>query len=275
MNELQTVSPGKTVEREPVGLKPECVGGIATCGGLTLNYEARSTCGRVRSNNEDTLILSPSKGLFGVCDGMGGHAAGEIAASIASDTLTQFLTIPCDHPVETLKLGVLEAGQSILSDQANNPARKGMGSTLTAIWVGPKGSTQAWIGHVGDSRVYLYRDGILKQLTEDHSLVYQLYQMGCLTKEQARVHPRRNVVTKSLGREPIVVPDVIPLELQENDRLLICTDGLSDYLSDESIGIFLEAKFLREAIDQLDSAAYEISSDNISLGLLEVTQQNS
>jgi serine/threonine protein phosphatase PrpC len=171
MDGLQMEQAGQTGEKSALQRTQATTyaesGSQVTCGPISLIYEARSDCGQDRSKNEDALILAPSSGLFGVCDGMGGYAAGEIASDIASTTLVNCLDVPGSQPAITLETGILEADRRIMADQEDCPVHCGMGTTLTALWIGQDRSPLAWIGHVGDSRIYRYRYGVLSQLTVD------------------------------------------------------------------------------------------------------------
>jgi len=126
---------------------------------LEYEYQARSDVGQVRTNNEDSLIEAPDLGFFGVCDGLGGHAAGEVASGLASSTLTELVEKATGTPEEVLREGIEEANRRILNDQEDSPERSGMGTTVSSLWLMPENSGLGWIGHVGDSRVYLKRGG--------------------------------------------------------------------------------------------------------------------
>ena len=160
-------------------------------GSLQYVYQARSDVGQVRSNNEDTLIEEPTMGLFGVCDGLGGHAAGEVASSIAAETLKEFAQKVSESPEGTLESSIQEANRRILSDQAANPEHRGMGTTATSLWLVPENSGSGWIGHVGDSRMYRQREEKLEQLTEDHSPVFASSNRGYSPKIKCSGIPRR------------------------------------------------------------------------------------
>lgn len=255
-----------------VPLQSPIMGFTAQCGPVSVTYEARTDRGLVRDDNDDALIVSAATGLFGVCDGMGGHAAGEIASSVASTSLTNHLKRPCKYPAGKLLSEIQLASEQILADQETHPEHHGMGTTATVLWLAPDGSSRVWIGHVGDSRVYRLRDSKLEQLTEDHSWTFLLYKEGCLTKEQARAHPGRNLVSRALGHNPNVETDILSFEPAEGDKILLCTDGLSDLLSDKDICSILSEHPCDEAADLLVAQATASGgSDNISLVLLEVT----
>ena len=242
-----------------------------TRGSLQYVYQARSDVGRVRSNNEDTLIEAPALGLFGVCDGLGGHAAGEVASSIAAATLKESVKSESELPDQILRSGIQEANQRILRDQSENPEHRGMGTTVTSLWLTPGEAGLGWIGHVGDSRMYLQRQDELKQLTEDHSPVFRLYQQGVLSKDQIQHHPQKNLLDRSLGVFPHVTVDVFPVSVNSKDIFLICSDGLSDALSDEEIRSVVTTSSISDAVDQLTATANEKGGmDNISVVLIQI-----
>jgi len=165
---------------------------------------------------------------------MGGHAAGEVASRIASTTLQELLTntgSPGDS-AESLRAAALAANCRIYEAQRQNPEYQGMGSTLTALTV--RGS-KYYIAHVGDSRAYLLRDGTLDQLTRDHSVVWHLYESGVLRKEDLSKHPQKNLIIRSIGPHPQVEVDIESGEARERDVFLLCSDGLTDVLTDQAI----------------------------------------
>ncbi|MEE8161478.1 MAG: PP2C family serine/threonine-protein phosphatase, partial [Acidobacteriota bacterium] len=223
-------------------------------------------------NNEDCLVEVPEIGLFGVCDGLGGHAAGEIASSIASSTLEEIVKESSEAPEKVLKAGVKEANSRIFRHQQDDPDSVGMGTTLSVVWLNPEDSL-AWIAHVGDSRIYLQRGQELKQITEDHSPVYRLYMKGLLTKEQMQRHPQKNLVERSLGVLASVKADCFPLSLDGGDLMLICSDGLTDYVTDHDIHAMLSDHSPEDAVDELiDAANGKGGLDNITLVLIRIMQ---
>ena len=242
-------------------------------GSLQYVYQARSDVGQVRTNNEDSLIEEPTIGLFGVCDGLGGHAAGEVASSIAASTLEEFAQKAPESPDGTLESGIQEANRRILSDQAANPEHRGMGTTISSLWLVPDNSGSGWIGHVGDSRMYLQRADKLEQLTEDHSPVFRLFKQGVLTKDQMQQHPQKNLLDRSLGVFPQVKADVLSVSLTVDDIFLICTDGLTDVLSDQEIQSILTTCPISDAADQLTAMANQKGGpDNITVVLVQILE---
>lgn len=185
--------------------------------------------GRVRDSNEDSVLELPRDGLFAVADGMGGHAAGEVASRLAVETLEEALADGDALPSpEQLTGAVREANRSILRDAEEHPGRSGMGTTLTALAI--DGDLRWRIGHVGDSRAYLHRDGELRQLTTDHSWVGKRVAAGELTREEARRHPMSSVLERALGTSRDVEVDVEEGRAEAGDLFLLCSDGLSDML---------------------------------------------
>jgi protein phosphatase len=203
--------------------------------------------GRKRKHNEDAFALDVSEGLFIVADGMGGHAAGEVAAKITVETIGEFIaatrqkeeaTWPFryDHELEfnsnRLAIAIEKANERVMAAVAAQPWLKGMGTTVVAGLLNEKTLSLA---HVGDSRAYLYRDGRLSRLTDDHSWVHEQVAAGILTEEEAKSHPLKNVVTRALGGGPSVSPDLQELSFQPGDEFIFCSDGLTTMLSDEEI----------------------------------------
>ena len=240
-------------------------------GQIQFVYQAKSDVGQVRGNNEDCLVEVPVHGLFGVCDGLGGHAAGEIASAIASSTMNEIVQESSKAPETVLEAGVKEANSRIFCHQQDDPDSVGMGTTLSVVWLNPEDSL-AWIAHVGDSRIYLQRGQELNQITEDHSPVYRLYKKGLLTKEQMQRHPQKNLVERSLGVTDSVKADFFPLSLDGGDLILICSDGLTDYVTDSDIHAILSGHSPEDAVDELIAAANGKGGlDNITLVVIQIT----
>ncbi len=238
---------------------------------LEYEYQARSDVGQVRTNNEDSLIEAPDLGFFGVCDGLGGHAAGEVASGLASSTLTELVEKATGTPEEVLREGIEEANRRILNDQEDSPERSGMGTTVSSLWLMPENSGLGWIGHVGDSRVYLKRGGQFTQLTEDHSPVYRLFKHGLINKDQMHHHPQKNLLDRSLGVLPSIDMDVFSVSFTIEDVFLICSDGLTDTVTDGELEQVLQTESLTEAADQLVMAANNNGGpDNITVVLVKI-----
>ena len=192
-------------------------------------YAVASDTGRRRRRNEDNYVVTPP--LFAVADGMGGAQAGEVASQLAASALEGGDSHALDG-TEGIDALIQEANRRIYDRAATDPSASGMGTTMTVALV--DGMTVA-IGHVGDSRAYLVRGEQMEQLTEDHSLVNELLKGGKLSEEEAHVHPQRSVITRAVGTDPDVDVDGFTIEAQDGDVFLICSDGLSDMVSDEEI----------------------------------------
>ena len=196
-----------------------------------MRTEAISHVGLVRKGNEDSYLINSSLGLFVVADGMGGHEAGEVASKVAVKSLERTLTQAPDGET-ALRDGILAANSEIFGMAQADSKLNGMGTTLTAVYYH---SGKVLIGHVGDSRAYLIRNFVATLLTRDHSLVNELVQSGHITEEEALNHPQRHVVTRALGIDPMVEIDLLVQEIKAGDRLVLCTDGLSNLVSAEEI----------------------------------------
>lgn len=194
--------------------------------------------GRRRASNEDDFLVEPGFGLYAVADGMGGHAAGEVASRLAIESLKTYFREtgrPAGDPLlaaERLREAVAAANRSIWEAIVGHDERRGMGTTLAAVLA----IGEQWVvGHVGDSRVYLLRGGRLARLTSDHSWVNEQVRLGFLTDEAAQRHPMRNIVTRALGSREDVAVDIALEPLHEGDVLLLCSDGLNTMVPDETI----------------------------------------
>lgn len=231
-----------------------------------VEHSERSDTGRVRPANEDSYLARPP--LFVVADGMGGASAGEVASRVAVETFAAGLP-PGGELSKRLADVVLQANGKIHGQAASNPSLQGMGTTITAAMVDAE---RLVLAHVGDSRAYLYRGGELEQLTRDHTLVDELVRQGRLTEEEAAVHPQRSIITRALGPEASVEVDTSEHELQSDDIVLLCSDGLTGMVSPQLIADSLaEAKSLAAASRTLIKLANEAGGrDNITVVLLKV-----
>ncbi len=195
-------------------------------------FGSRTDVGCVREHNEDSLAVAPP--LYVVCDGMGGHAAGEVASEIAVDVICD--RAPAHPDASALGQAVEEANLAIIRAAREGVGRAGMGCTCTAAMLE---KDKLVIAQVGDSRAYLLHKGQMQQLTRDHSLVADLIEAGQITEAEARVHPQRSVITRALGSDPRTQPDLFELTAEAGDRLLLCSDGLSTMLEDDQIAKIL------------------------------------
>ena len=196
-------------------------------GALT-SFGSRTDIGCLRDHNEDSLVVTPP--LFAVADGMGGHAAGEVASEIAVRVLSELAP---EHPDgEALGRAIEEANRAVIQAAREGRGRQGMGTTMTPAMLEGE---RLVIAQVGDSRAYLLHQGKLQQLTRDHSLMADMIEAGQLTPEEARTHPQRSVITRALGSDAHLHPDIYEINVETGDRLLICSDGLSGMIFDDQI----------------------------------------
>jgi protein phosphatase len=246
--------------------------------------EARSDVGRKRRGNEDSLFLNPEQHLYVVADGMGGHAAGEVASRVAVDAINEFVTLTGGNEEITwpfglddsisyegnrLKTAIRHANRRVLEATRESAEYEGMATTVAAVLV--DGDT-AHLAHVGDSRIYLWSEGKISQLTNDHSWVNEQIQSGVISAEQARSHPLRNVVTRALGGRSDLLVDVQARRMKPGDVLLLCSDGLTTMVGDEDIARILgEPPFdpARAASALVDEANERGGEDNITVVLLQ------
>jgi protein phosphatase len=231
-----------------------------------VEYADRSDVGRQRSVNEDSLVVSPP--FFAVADGMGGAKAGEVASAMAAEVF-QGEADSGESPEAQLSRMLREANRRIYELAASDESHRGMGTTLTAAKVV---GDEVSLGHVGDSRAYRLRDGELKQLTRDHSLVAELERTGQITAEAAEHHPQRSIITRALGPEPDVEVDTYTLAGRDEDLFMLCSDGLTSMVSDEEVrAILRSAASLDEAADSLVRAANQSGGkDNITVVLFRL-----
>jgi serine/threonine protein phosphatase PrpC len=239
---------------------------MTTGAGVRLVWGAASDVGRIRQQNEDSFIADPR--LFVVADGMGGHNAGEVASAIAVRTMLDAAGDGfTDH--ETFVAAVRAANAAIHDAADGLSEQRGMGTTLTAVAplrLGAGEPPALSITNVGDSRTYVFRDGELRQLSVDHSYVQELLSEGLVTAEEARVHPRRNIVTRALGIDGSVSPDAWVIPLVVGDRFLLCSDGLVDEVTDADI-----AAVLRSVTDPNRASSELVAAANRNGGRDNVT----
>lgn len=222
----------------------------------------RTDVGKVRANNQDAPIVSEKLRLYGVADGMGGHKGGEVASTSARDDLLRELEGKTPS-VATLSSAIEEVNRQIYHQQEHDDALTGMGTTLSVLWMS---DNFVYIGHVGDSRVYLLRDGEFKQMTLDHSLVEQLVREGVLTEEEAQNHPMRNIITRAIGTDESVEVDVVVEERRKGDLWLACSDGLHGLVDDHQMRDALRQYAPEKAADVLLKAALDAGGrDNVTL----------
>lgn len=247
---------------------------------MQFKYQSYSAThvGKKRTNNEDAygeLAVAQGK-IFVVCDGMGGHVAGERASAIAVQTiLDYFKTVALTDIPESLKEAIQHANKNIWDEALNDPSLKGMGTTCVVVFIHTNG--EIYIGHVGDSRCYLFTaNKKLSTLTRDHSYVQFLIETGDVKPEEAFDHPSKNRILKALGIEATVTPEVIEqaFRLSSGDSLLLCTDGLNDMLRDEEIQEVLTNHSSPEVqvTHLIDEALAKGGKDNVTLTLIQVNE---
>jgi len=251
---------------------------------MNIEGYAASETGPVREHNEDAWLVDVDGGLFVVADGMGGHAAGEVASRIAVETVSEVM-LGANDPEETrlltevqdagdmlrerLRYAMNQAALNIRRAVDENPTYMGMGTTLVMVIIEDE---QAHLAHVGDSRAYLVRENRIQRLTRDHTVVQQEVDAGRLTPELARVVPHKNILTKSVGYHGPVDPDTSTRMLDSGDILILCSDGLNDAVEDSEI----ESIANETAPEDLPQTLVEIaikqgSEDNVTVVVLAIT----
>jgi len=237
-----------------------------TCAG-------RSDVGIIRSGNEDNFLIVPDRGIFVVADGMGGHAAGEVASEMAvrfvARELGSLKGLADDQVADRMRTAIRAANGAIFQRTLTEHDKRGMGTTVTALVLY---SSRFLIGQVGDSRAYLYRDDKLVQLTKDHSYVQEQVDAGYLTPEQARSHPYSNVITRCVGANSDVMPDVYLGTVKPSDVFLLASDGLTGMLDDPQLAELLGGKRMPEQqVDELIGEANRHGGlDNITAIVVRV-----
>lgn len=225
--------------------------------------------GLVRAANEDSYLVDDALGVFAVADGMGGHAAGEIASSTAVEALRAALARGDD-----VVTAVLDANAEVFSRAHRQQSLAGMGTTLTVAVT--EGGRHLRLGHVGDSRAYLLRDGVLDRLTDDHSMVEELLRAGRITAEEAAVHPQRNIVTRAIGISPLDLEvDTRLVEVAAGDRVMLCSDGLSGLTTASELQSLLDDRTCspQEAATRLvDLALAHGGDDNVTVVVIDVEE---
>ena len=240
---------------------------------MKINCCGKTDVGRKRSNNEDALIVKPELNFLAVADGMGGQASGEVASKIFIDTTLELFSAG-EHKSEQETRDLIQdafilANQRILKLALDNPRQKGMGCTgeLIAFY-----ENKHVIGHVGDSRAYVLRNGKLLQLTRDHSYIQEEIDNGRITEEEAKVHPHRNVISRAVGVKDELAVDLINGECSPGDIFLLCSDGLTGMVSDTDIEktLLSSSSLPRKVENLIDSANSAGGKDNVTVALCEV-----
>jgi serine/threonine protein phosphatase PrpC len=241
---------------------------------MAMQYDMKTDPGRVRSHNEDYIYASSSPvgllpNVFLLADGMGGYKAGEYASCHTVQSVLQDLS---EHgtgqPVEVLKGAISHANQLIFQEAANDEKKQGMGTTFIACSIE---DGRLLTANVGDSRVYISDEDGIRQVTRDHSYVGELLRSGKIDEEEAKVHPRRHYITRAIGAEEEVKPDFFEEDLRPGSKVLLCSDGLTDMLSDAEIhAILSDGRSVSEECQELiDSANNKGGRDNVSVIVIE------
>ncbi len=238
---------------------------------LSLKSWAQSDIGRKRTNNEDSLFSNTDLGLFMVADGMGGHRGGEKASKLAIETSAETYIKHLANglrPEDALKNAVQDATKAVFQNSQLDPELKGMGTTLSSLLIC---LDQAYISHIGDSRIYRLRDGNLVRLTTDHSLVNEQVEAGIMTEEQARTSTLRNIITRAIGHDQNARADHLSVEIKPDDMFLLCTDGLNNMLNDDKIKEIIIKQEPKKSIHTLISEAnLRGGDDNITVILVSL-----
>ncbi|WP_017327948.1 PP2C family serine/threonine-protein phosphatase [Synechococcus sp. PCC 7336] len=236
-----------------------------------MRFSGHTDCGKVRQSNQDSFYCDPEGRFFIVADGMGGHAAGAQASILAVDTIRKTLADGWrSNPApQLLNHSIEAANEAILHDQETHPERADMGTTIVVILLDTEGN--CWSAHIGDSRLYRLRGKDIQQMTEDHTLIARAVRLGELTPAQSKLHPYRHILERCLGRPDSGPPAVQPIPLQLGDRLLLCSDGLTEELDDGQIAkTCQESSVLEEIPAALVTAANEKGGrDNVTVVMAE------
>ena len=252
---------------------------------MELRVATRTDVGRVRTNNEDNFFADPNLGLFIVCDGMGGHSAGEVASKTACEVITReiasagkirekFLASGKSGDVKTVakmvEAAIHTACKEVYKKASRNPELAGMGTTCTVVLIA--GHNKGILGHVGDSRLYVVRQNMVHQLSDDHTYVNELVKRGALSREQARNHPQGNVLSRALGVQPTVPVDTMIFDIDPGDTYLMCSDGLYNYYADPTeITRVIGEPDIEQSLNQLIDRAMERGGhDNLTGIVLRV-----
>jgi len=245
--------------------------------------------GRERKNNEDSFRIDPGAGLYLVCDGMGGHASGEVASQIAADAMIRFVSTDrfrpdCRWPTEAvhqlteegraLDAAVRMANVEVYAAALGNPAHQGMGTTIVGMVAGPQ---RLGLVHVGDSRIYRLRRDELEQITDDHSLLNHYMRTRPMSAQQIRAFSGKNIIVRAIGLRAAVDPDVQTQDYRHGDVYLLCSDGLTDMVEDAQIAevLLAEQEDLEKAAHQLiDLALAAGGRDNVTVVLLRIVAQD-
>ncbi len=233
---------------------------------MKLLFAGETDPGCVRSSNQDSFYIDPQARYFIVADGMGGHAGGEEASRLATATISAYLDRQWEKGLpaeELLQEAIIKANYAILSDQSTHPERQDMGTTVVLLMVY---NNETWFSHIGDSRLYRLRNGQIEQLSDDHTWIARAVATGILTQEEARRHPWRHMLLQCLGREDIQLIETCRIDVQPGDQYLICSDGLTEELTDDIIQqIWVESDWSDAPKFMINAAKARGGKDNITV----------
>ena len=242
---------------------------------MKYSFKSKTHVGKVRSANEDNLgeAITPNGHLFIVCDGMGGHVGGAVASGIAVNSILEFFQREVyDNLIQAIDHSLSFANEQICASALNNPDLKGMGTTAVLLLIKDE---ECFIGHVGDSRIYLYSNNILNRITKDHSFVQTLVDNGIIDDEDAENHPNKNRILQALGIASIVKSTVCQLSIlpKASDIFLLCSDGLNGMVSDKDIHHIIQEDNLSVCVENLITAALNGGgTDNITATLVLIEE---
>ena len=265
LNNTSAQEPANAPGRAEMAVEGRAGADVVQGASATLAWGSRSDVGLVRGHNEDSFLVQAP--LFAVCDGMGGHAAGEVASSIAVSTIAEKAPAGADDVL--LGVAVEAANTAVMLGAEQGMGKPGMGCTASCCLI-EEGKMA--IAHVGDSRIYLLRHGSLVRVTHDHSYVEELVDSGQITADEARTHPSRSIITRALGSDPDMYADHFSLEVSNGDRVILCSDGLSSMIADSQIeALAVSSATPQQAADNLVAAALTAGGlDNVTVVVVDV-----
>lgn len=265
LNNPSAQEPANAPGRAEMAVEGRAGADVVQGASATLAWGSRSDVGLVRGHNEDSFLVQAP--LFAVCDGMGGHAAGEVASSIAVSTIAEKAPAGADDVL--LGVAVEAANTAVMLGAEQGMGKPGMGCTASCCLI-EEGKMA--IAHVGDSRIYLLRHGSLVRVTHDHSYVEELVDSGQITADEARTHPSRSIITRALGSDPDMYADHFSLEVSNGDRVILCSDGLSSMIADSEIeALAVSSATPQQAADNLVAAALTAGGlDNVTVVVVDV-----
>lgn len=265
LNNTSAQEPANAPGRAEMAVEGRAGADVVQGASATLAWGSRSDVGLVRGHNEDSFLVRAP--LFAVCDGMGGHAAGEVASSIAVSTIAEKAPAGADDVL--MGVAVEAANTAVMLGAEQGVGKPGMGCTASCCLI-EEGKMA--IAHVGDSRIYLLRHGSLVRVTHDHSYVEELVDSGQITADEARTHPSRSIITRALGSDPDMYADHFSLEVSNGDRVILCSDGLSSMIADSEIeALAVSSATPQQAADNLVAAALTAGGlDNVTVVVVDV-----